>query len=167
MRRTARSARVSRLSVLITMRITTSVPHHIDTSQFICIANHLTGFYMMGTLVVNGLTCATNKCKKHSWLIAETYSEPSQISKMNVLAKIVNGFQSLLIFPKSSILDVWLGSEYVSKLLLIKVLKLPFLCINWYKPSTFYRLFFTLTKPQKITKKSHLRSQKLLMRNRR
>ena len=26
--------------------------HHIETSQFICSANQLTGFYMMGTLVV-------------------------------------------------------------------------------------------------------------------
>ena len=29
-------------------------------------------------------------------------------------AKIVNGWEKLTIFPKSSILDVWLGSEYVS-----------------------------------------------------
>ena len=29
--------------------------HHIKTSQFICRANKLTGFYMMGTLVVKGL----------------------------------------------------------------------------------------------------------------
>ena len=26
----------------------TNVPHHIETSQLICIANQLTGFYMMG-----------------------------------------------------------------------------------------------------------------------
>ena len=29
--------------------------HHIETSQLICRANQLTGFYMMGTLVVKGL----------------------------------------------------------------------------------------------------------------
>ena len=29
--------------------------HYIDTSQLICSANQLTGFYMMGTLVVKGL----------------------------------------------------------------------------------------------------------------
>ena len=36
--------------------LTTNVPHHIDTSQLICNANQLTGFYMIwGRLVVNGL----------------------------------------------------------------------------------------------------------------
>ena len=33
----------------------TYVPYHIETSLLICSANQLTGFYMMGTLVVNGL----------------------------------------------------------------------------------------------------------------
>ena len=32
--------------------------HHIETSQFICRANQLTGFYMMGTLVVKRLSRA-------------------------------------------------------------------------------------------------------------
>ena len=27
--------------------LTTNVPHHIETSQLICSANQLTGFYMM------------------------------------------------------------------------------------------------------------------------
>ena len=31
-------------------------PHHIETSQLICRANQLTGFYMMGTLVVKGFS---------------------------------------------------------------------------------------------------------------
>ena len=30
--------------------------HHIETSQLICPANQLTGFYMMGTLAVKELT---------------------------------------------------------------------------------------------------------------
>ena len=30
--------------------LTTSVSHHIETSQFIRRANHLTGFYMMGNI---------------------------------------------------------------------------------------------------------------------
>ena len=34
----------------------TNVPHHKETSQLICIANQLTGFYMRGWLVVKGLT---------------------------------------------------------------------------------------------------------------
>ena len=40
------------------------------------------------------------------------YSEPSQTSKMELFSKIVNGGKLLAIFPKSSILDVWQGSEY-------------------------------------------------------
>ena len=30
--------------------LTTNVPYHIETSQLICIANQLTGFYMMGNI---------------------------------------------------------------------------------------------------------------------
>ena len=30
--------------------LTTIVPNHIETSQLICIANQLTGFYMMGNI---------------------------------------------------------------------------------------------------------------------
>ena len=30
--------------------LTTNVPHHIETSQLICSANQLTGFYMMGDI---------------------------------------------------------------------------------------------------------------------
>ena len=45
----------------------------------------------------------------------EAYSEPSQTSKMDSFAKIVNGVQPLIIFAKHSILDVWQGSEYASE----------------------------------------------------
>ena len=30
--------------------LTTNAPHHIENSQLICIANELTGFYMMGNI---------------------------------------------------------------------------------------------------------------------
>ena len=30
--------------------LTTNVPHHIETSQLICIANQLTDFYMIGNI---------------------------------------------------------------------------------------------------------------------
>ena len=33
--------------------LATTVPHHKETNQLICNANQLTGFYMIGTLVVN------------------------------------------------------------------------------------------------------------------
>ena len=35
--------------------LTTSVPHHIETSQLICYANQLTGFYMSGTMLFSGV----------------------------------------------------------------------------------------------------------------
>ena len=45
---------------------------------------------------------------------SEAYVEPCQMSKMEVLAKIVNGFSFLTIFVKSFILDVWKDSEFAS-----------------------------------------------------
>ena len=37
----------------------------------------------------------------------EAYSEPCQTSNVVCFAKIVNGFEALNVFTKSSILDVW------------------------------------------------------------
>ena len=37
--------------------------------------------------------------------LSEAYSESYQISKMEHIAKIVNGYKSLIIFEKHSILD--------------------------------------------------------------
>ena len=42
----------------------------------------------------------------------ETYSEPCQTSKMELLAKIVNALKLLFTFAKTSILDPKQGSEY-------------------------------------------------------
>ena len=44
--------------------------------------------------------------------VPEAYSEPSQTYKMVYFVKTVNSWKPLTIFPKSSILDVWLGSKY-------------------------------------------------------
>ena len=33
--------------ICISVPLMTNVPHHIETSQLICTANQLTGFYMM------------------------------------------------------------------------------------------------------------------------
>ena len=44
----------------------------------------------------------------------EAHSEPSQKSKMELFAKIINGLKLLNILTKGSILDIWLGSEYTS-----------------------------------------------------
>ena len=46
---------------------------------------------------------------------AEAYAAPSQTSKMELFAEIVNGLQQLTDFTKSSILDVWLSSECASE----------------------------------------------------
>ena len=43
--------------------------------------------------------------------MTETYSESCQTSKMELLAKMVDGFQQLTFFEKSSTLNVGQGSE--------------------------------------------------------
>ena len=47
---------------------------------------------------------------------SEAYLEPCQTSKTDIFAKIINGFQSLTIFAKSSITDIWQGYENVSEI---------------------------------------------------
>ena len=47
-------------------------------------------------------------------LAAKTYAEASQTSKMELFEKIVNNLKPLTIFTKSSVLNVWLGSEDAS-----------------------------------------------------
>ena len=62
-------------------------------------------------------TCG--KCQDYSgkgkW-VSKAWSQLSQISKMENFVNIVNGFKPLTIFEKSSILDVYLGSEYTFEL---------------------------------------------------
>ena len=41
------------------------------------------------------------------------YSETRQTSKIEIFVEIVNIFETLTIFAKVSILDVWQGSEHV------------------------------------------------------
>ena len=43
------------------------------------------------------------------------YTEPCQTSKVERYAKIVNGWKTLNILAKSSILDVWRSCEYASE----------------------------------------------------
>ena len=45
--------------------------------------------------------------------LAEANSEPYQTSKMKLFAKMVKGFQLLINFTKSSVLDVWQGPECI------------------------------------------------------
>ena len=46
---------------------------------------------------------------------SEVYSEPCQTSRMELFAKIVNGFSFLTIFTKISIINVWQDSEVASE----------------------------------------------------
>ena len=43
---------------------------------------------------------------------AASYSERSQISKMKVIVKVVNGFNQLTILAKKFIIEIWIGSEF-------------------------------------------------------
>ena len=47
---------------------------------------------------------------------SEAYLQPSQTSKMEFLEKVVCGFYPSTISVKSTILDVWLGSECASEM---------------------------------------------------
>ena len=49
---------------------------------------------------------------KNIMVTLEPCSEPSQTSKMELFAKVVNSSKSLIVFARSSILDDWFGSEY-------------------------------------------------------
>ena len=42
----------------------------------------------------------------------DVYLGHCQTSMMKLFAEVANSFQQLTIFVKSSILDVWMGSEY-------------------------------------------------------
>ena len=63
---------------------------------------------------------------------SEAYSEPCQTSKMEVFAKIVNGFSFLTIFLKLSILDVWQDSEFASEATYDLREKLHLKCLTLY-----------------------------------
>ena len=45
---------------------------------------------------------------------AKSYSEPRQTSNNEIFTKMVNGFQPLTIFAKSSIFDVWIHLRLLS-----------------------------------------------------
>ena len=76
--------------------------------------------------IVFKLLCE-HKCSKSIFsIIIEAYSEPSQAHEMELFMKIANDFSRLTNFIKSSVSDIWLGSEYdpefpilISKVLLV------------------------------------------------
>ena len=78
---------------------------------------------------------------------SEAYLEPCQTFKLEVFAKIVNGFSFLSIFGKSSIFYVWQDSEFASTTSndLPKKLHLTCLteswidlCINYFCKTVYY-----------------------------
>ena len=72
---------------------------------------------------------------------SEKYSEPCQTSKMEIFAKIVNGFSFSSNFAKSSILDVWQDSEFVSEASNNLRKKIHLSCFNHFCKTMIY--FFT------------------------
>ena len=47
-------------------------------------------------------------------LKTQVYSEPCQLSKIGHSAENVAGVKVLIVFAKTSMLDIWQGSEYTS-----------------------------------------------------
>ena len=70
------------------------------------------------------------------------YSEPSQISRMELFLKITNDFQPLTIFAENSVLDDWRASECAS-VYLQKVGWSPIIAIFNFLLPTFYLGMFT------------------------
>ena len=69
---------------------------------------------MSETYLKHSQTCRINLLPKivpEQKTAPELYSEPSQISKMELSAKIMNGWNPLTFFAKSSILEVPIQSE--------------------------------------------------------
>ena len=63
----------------------------------------------------NGSTLNPSPFHMYNLTKLEACSEPSQTSTVDLFEiKVFNGFQSLTVFAKSSILGSWQGSEYTS-----------------------------------------------------
>ena len=69
-------------------------------------------------------------------MITKVYSEPSQISKMDHFAKIVYGWKPSTTFGEHFIIDVWLCSEYITEIIIQKILKIIAGFSTWYLSSS-------------------------------
>ena len=67
-------------------------------------------FYQASWLI----TMSANQSEISGIPYSEAYSEPSQTSKMKLFCETVNNWKLSTNFAKSSILDLWLGSENAS-----------------------------------------------------
>ena len=77
--------------------LTTYVPHHIETSQLICIANWLAGFYMMGN---TGRYCVKKRCYGLYFHHKKSFTQPLTIKMLWI---IFLSYQMLLNFCIKSV----------------------------------------------------------------
>ena len=66
----------------------------------------------------------------------EAYSEPCRKSKLKLFTEIVNGLQPLTIVAKSSVLDIWQGSECAFSILNWSI-KMRSFCCQWLRSIVF------------------------------
>ena len=78
----------------------------------------------------------------HYETVKEKNLNPCQTSKMQLFVKIVNDFESLTVSPKSSILDAWQDSGYVSNLQPKNKFKMH-VCTSYYMISSIVSQIFS------------------------
>ena len=105
---------------IVTVSIVTVLHSYIVTVSTVTAWWLCCEFWTNPACLFNGLLNGLNKFL--SFFIKEMHPEPYQIYKMELIAKIFNGSQAFAVLTKSSTLDVWLASEYVSVISS---------CLNW------------------------------------
>ena len=83
--------------------------HYIETSQLICFANKLTGFYMMGTLVVKriSMSFSIKRCKPLILFTTEkTYLQELFIAFPSYFLILITICQHILIIPHGLFLSL-------------------------------------------------------------
>ena len=133
--------------------LTTNVLHHMETTQLICIANHLTGFYMMRTLVFNEIRYyATFKVRKFESLFykinifTKNYHLHWAAGRANILSNYI-----IYIFSTLGVafaVPFWCYFQKL-QLLVVKIFEQIFCCIAllylWaQKVSQFFKILFQI-----------------------
>ena len=78
--------KLAQVILLLRELIKSRICHHIETSQLICWANQLTGFYMMTTITFNELTTSilnVNMCNFYNLLYTFSNSPIETLAKEN------------------------------------------------------------------------------------
>ena len=92
--------------------LTANAHYHMETSQLICIANQLTGFYMMGNI---GRWWIKSLPVKHLWWTIDVWQGPkyaSDIGRSSTLRVSILGVFLVRIFPPSD--WIWRDTSYLS-----------------------------------------------------